>query len=106
MFNFSDKVFATAGLGSNEIFQQDFLPWELNNLVTWYRENTTIKRWYFTGPQIAGSPKRMGVDGSAYTNNNCRYDAKGPIIGVKSYLHNTGYICGVAFAYNKCSCIN
>jgi len=106
MFNFSDKIFGSAGLDTNEVLSQDFLPWELNNFVSFYREFTHIKRWYFNGPQIAGSPKLMGVNGSQYTNNNCGFEAKGPIIGVKSYLHDTGYICGVAFAYNKCSCIN
>ncbi len=111
MFNFSAKVFGSAGLNANEAFSQDFLPWELNNSVGFINpypiQGPEIKRWYFTGPQISGSPLRWGgVVGSYYVNSNCLFEAKGPIIGVKSYLHNTGYICGVAFAYNKCSCIN
>jgi hypothetical protein len=87
------------------------LPWELNDSVGWINPvnegRDYIKRWYFTGPQIVGSPLKWGGNaGSLFTNSNCLFEAKGPIIGVKSYLHNTGYICGVDFAYNKCSCIN
>jgi hypothetical protein len=61
-----------------------------------------LKRWFFTGPNVAGSPYLFGSTGP--TPPQCHYLPSGPLIGIRSYLDPNKYFCGVDLAYNKCSC--
>ena len=61
-----------------------------------------LKRYFFTGPNVVGSPIMWGGPGSSPTQ--CKYDPTGPIIGFKTYLDPSLYYCGADYAYTTCAC--
>jgi hypothetical protein len=110
LFDSSVQVSGSAGISSINKKTHNFGPHELSNEIDLYNHDlgAYFRRWYFKGPDIVGSPYVFGYLGAG-VDPNCFFYPKGPIIGVRSYLHpNTSrlHFCGVDFAYNTCSCIS